>query len=285
MSIAYAFRPRRSSTGCRAFRLCQLVQPPTCIGCLTHRRCQRRNSRFCAGYRISGIVAAPFWLSPQLSHRPSGESCPSLRLATILVGPTIKPRLAPKIRSSVNTEDRLPTLIETQLTGLSVDSCSGSRRNLFLRLSRRLGPRLAPQAFVLRVCQRTDSGLHRNLYSSAQPSIRLPACATIRLSSLCRRCFFRLAPLPASSGLPAISPGLRQRSILQPTVSFNSRLAPQTDSSGAPLMLALACASVCIFWLLQIAASDSHRLPPSDCPAIPLSDLRRSLYPPVMPFN
>jgi len=89
----------------------------------------------------------------------------------------------------------------------------------------------------------------------------------------------------ASSGLPAISPGLRQRSILQPTVSFNSRLAPQTDCSGAPLMLALACASVCIFWLLQIAASDSHRLPPSGCPAIPLSDLRRSLYPPVMPFN
>jgi len=160
-------RCARSSIGRRAFRLCQLVQPPTCVGCLTHRRCQRRNSRSCAGYRISSIVVAGFWLAPQLSHRPSGDSCPSLRLAMLPGGPTIKPRLAPKVQSSVNTKDRLPTLIENQLPGLSVDSCSGSRRNLFLRLSRRIDPRLAPRVFIRRVCQRTDSGLHRNLCSSA----------------------------------------------------------------------------------------------------------------------
>jgi len=168
---------------------------------------------------------------------------------------------------------------------LSVDSGPDSHRDLSLRLSRRLDPQLAPQ-----------------MSSSERASGQFAACAAPWTLQLPWRIRFQLTPKPASSRLAVdaffglrrrLHPlacqrsvsGFRRGLILQPTVCFNPWLAPQTDSSGVPSMRRPACAGSCIFWLLQLTAPDLHRLLPPGCPAILLSDFRRSLYPPVMPTN
>jgi len=188
-------------------------------------------------------------LSSELSLRLNGVSSLGLRLDLPPVGPTIESRLASKIRSSGGASDRLPALIENQLHGYPsnrIPICIGT---CFSGCPGDSCPRLAPQAVILRVCQRTDSDLHRTLCSSAYPATRLSACASIRLFGFAvdadlglRRRLHLLAC--QRSGF-----GSRRHLILQPTVCFNSRLAPQPDSSGVPPMRPSACASVCIFWL------------------------------------
>jgi len=71
--------------------------------------------------------------------------------------------------------------------------------------------------------------------SSALLAIQLLACAANCLLRVCRRCILWLAPLAASSDLPAIPGGLApQSAILQLTGFFRSRLAPNPASPGAP---------------------------------------------------
>jgi len=195
------------------------------------------------------VPVARLRLSSELSLRLNGVSSLGLRLDLPPVGPTIESRLASKIRSPGGASDRLPALIENQLHGcpsIPVPICIGT---CFSGCPGDSCPRLALQAVIVRVCQRTDSDLHRTLYSSARLMIRLSACALIRLFGFAvdAALGLRLRLHHLACQRPGFS--FRRRLILQPTVCFNSRLAPQPDSSGVPPMRPLACASVCIFWL------------------------------------
>jgi len=152
------------------------------------------------------------------------------------------PQLAPG-HASCRANNQTPTRVEDSIlfqhqrptasshrnliVRLSVNSRCGLRRNLLLRFFGRLTPRLAPLVFLVRVRQRTDSGLHRTLCSSARLPIRLPACARMRLFGFAVDALF----------------GLRRRLHLLACQRSCPRLSPEPDPSAHRLLQLPACAA------------------------------------------
>jgi len=102
------------------------------------------------------VPVAVLRLSSELGLRLNSVSSLGLRFDLPPVEPTIESRLTSKILSPGGASDRLPALIETQLPGcpsIRVPICIGT---CFSGCPGGSCPRLAPQAVILRVCQRSN---------------------------------------------------------------------------------------------------------------------------------
>jgi len=151
-----------------------------------------------------------------LCHRLTGDSTLSLRLELPLpVRRRLNLRLASKLRSAGGASDQLPTLIERSWFGCPSKLSPACAASGFFRLSRRVTPGLR---------QKISSGCASGQFpacavrsgSSALLAIQLLACAANCLLRVCRRCILWLAPLAASSDLPAI-PGWACAAIRDPS--------------------------------------------------------------------